>query len=236
MSESAAPTLSTAWRTFWRIVIGVVAFVAFVVIPLIWWRGRPVTEAAAPTDPGRLVYADDFERTEVGGDYRQSEPDPGWPAGQWQVRDGRLYGEKIHNAGLWLVKPLPEKVRVEFDARAETKTGDLKCEIFGDGRTHQSGYIAIFGGWNNTINCIARRDEHGEDRKEDRRTRVVPNVDYKWTLIRIEDTIEWYVDGQLFLKYHDAHPVRGHHFAFNNWEALTSFDNLRIYDLSDRVD
>jgi hypothetical protein len=190
---------------------------------------------------GRLVYSDDFERHAPGADWRQSEPDPGWTAGAWRIEGGRLRGEKIHNAALWLQAPLPENVRIEFDARAETPDGDVKAEVFGDGRTHQSGYIAIHGGWRNTVRAIARRDEHAEERKEDnrcdvvdRRTRCVePGVDYRWALVRTGDTLEWYLNGKLLLTYPDAHPVRGRHFAFNGWEAPTSFDNLRVYDLGE---
>ena len=192
-----------------------------------------------PPTTGRLVYQDDFERAEPGADYRQAAPDQGWQAGTWRIKEGRLVAEKIHNAALWLQIPLPDKVRIQFDARAESPTGDVKCEVFGDGRVHQSGYILIHGGWSNTINTIARRDEHGEDRKEDNRcpsregrsTCVEPGVDYAWAVERSGDEVRWYLDGRLFLRYDDAHPVRGRHFAFNNWEAPVTFDNLRIDDL-----
>ena len=46
----------------------------------------------------------------------------------------RLVGENIHNAALWLQKELPERLRVEFTAEALSKDGDVKTEIFGDGR------------------------------------------------------------------------------------------------------
>ncbi len=191
---------------------------------------------------GLLIFSDDFERGSPGEDYLQGAADTGWTAGSWRIEEGKLKAEKIHNAALWLKRPLPEKVRVEFDARALAQEGDVKCEIFGDGLTHQSGYILIHGGWNNSINIIARRDEHAEDRKEDRRcysragskrkTCVEPDVDYHWAVERRDDVVEWFLDGRLFLRYPDKHPVRGLHFAFNNWEAPVLFDNLRIYDLS----
>ena len=197
--------------------------------------GAPV----APSTGGELVFSDDFERAEIGNGYRQGAADQGHRAGVWKITDGRLAGEKIHNAALWLRTALPEKVRVEFDARAETDTGDVKCEIFGDGLTHQSGYIVIMGGWHNTTNCIARQDEHGEDRKNDLRcprpgnktTCMEPAVDYHWVVERTDDTVRWYVDGALMLTFRDGHPLAGAHFAFNNWEAKVSFDNLAIYDL-----
>lgn len=194
----------------------------------------------APSTGGTLVFSDDFERSDLSG-YTQAEADPGWTGGTWKVEDGRLVGEKIHNAALWLKTPLPAKVRVEFDARAHTATGDVKAEVFGDGRTHQSGYIAIHGGWNNSITTLARQDEHAEERKVDNRACrrpgqqprcVEPDLDYHWVIERTDGDVKWFIDGQLMLVYRDPHPVQGKHFGFNNWEAKISFDNLKIFDLS----
>ncbi|MCB9544604.1 MAG: hypothetical protein H6706_01760 [Myxococcales bacterium] len=207
------------------------------VLGIVAWRQSPVP----PTQGGTLVFQDDFERAEPGPDYRQGEPDPGNSKGTWRIEQGRLKAEKIHNAALWLQKELPPKVRIEFDARAESGTGDVKAEVFGDGITHQSGYILIHGGWSNTITTIARQDEHAEERKVDnrgcRRGRgqrdacVEPGVDYHWIIERDGDTVRWFLDGQLLLTYPDADPVLGKHLAFNNWEAPVTFDNLRIYAL-----
>jgi hypothetical protein len=223
---------SKKWLWLPLVVAGVVALFAIVGL-----SHRPT----APVAGGTLVYEDDFERAEAGKDYFQGAPDAGWAAGTWTLKDGRLHAEKIHNAALWLQVKLPKRVRIEFDARAETAAGDLKCEVFGDGRNHQSGYILIHGGWHNSINTIARRDEHGEDRKEDnrcptpnnRKRCVEPGVDYHWAVERTDHVLRWYLDGVLFLTYPDANPVEGEHFAFNNWEARVSFDNLRIYDLGE---
>ncbi len=216
--------------------IGVAAFV-LVIATAVAVDGRP----GAPTTGGELVYSADFDGP-LGDEWKQSEPDLGWKAGTWKIVDGQLEARDIHNAALWLQTPLPEKVRVEFDATALSDDGDVKAEIFGDGRTHQSGYIVIFGGWNNSINTIARQDEHGEDRKEDRRCSarkgrafcVEPDVAYRWTIERTDGELRWYLDGALFLTYDDQNPVRGRHFAFNNWEAPVRFDNLRIYDIGQR--
>ncbi len=204
---------------------GVVAAVAIVYRP-----------HAEPVNAGKLVFEDTFDRAEVGDKYLQSGPDLNWAAGTWKIEGGRLVAEKIHNAALWLQVPMPEKVRIEVDVKPETDVGDIKVEVFGDGRTHQSGYIAIMGGWKNTVNCLARRDEHSEERKQDARCGpnarcVEPNVEMHWTIIRTDNAVRWYVDGQLLLVYDDKHPVLGNHFAFNNWEAKGSYDNLRIYDL-----
>jgi hypothetical protein len=187
----------------------------------------------------QLIFTDDFE-TDSLHKYHQNQADQGHQAGHWEIKEGRLRGEKIHNAALWITPlTLPQNVRVEFDARAESKEGDVKCEIFGDGLHHQSGYILIAGGWKNSMNIIARQDEHGEDRKEDRRcqrskkfpcTRL--NQDQHWVIERRENVISWWMDNHLVLRYIDLNPIHQSGMAFNNWSAPVSFDNLKVYQLN----
>ena len=228
---------NTKWN--WKRYAGLVAVLLIFLVGVgvaVSSHGRP----DKPSTHGKLVFSDDFERSNIGEKYVTGQADQGYKAGRWIIKDGQLRAEKIHNAALWLQTPLPEKVRIEFMARAHTDTGDIKCEVFGDGRTHQSGYIAIFGGWNNTVRAIARLDEHGEDRKNDNRCRVrggrrrcvEKGVDYKWTIERTDHIVKWYIDDQLLMTYPDQNPLNGRHFAFNNWQALVTFDTLRIYDLS----
>lgn len=233
---SPAPTASPPRRlSRSRLTLGALVAYAVVLLAAITVTGRPVS----PTAGGTLVFEDDFERTAVGDKYRQGEPDLGWKAGTWRIEAGHLRAEKIHNAALWLKTPLPERVRIEFTTRALAPDGDVKAEVFGDGRNHQSGYVLINGGWKNSVNAIARQDEHGEERKEDRRCPagagrrmcVEPDVDYQWAIERHDGEVRWFLDGALFLTFPDAHPIDGRFFAFNNWEAPVLFDDLRIYDL-----
>ena len=141
----------------------------------------------------------------------------------------------MKNNPLWLEMRLPRDVAVEFDARSETATGnrpgDIKFEIFGDGREHASGYVCIFGGWGNQISVIARRDEHGVDRKERRDRKVETMRTYHMRVERRGRILRWSIDGEPFLEYDDPRPLegRGHdRFGFSGWEADVFFDNLRI--------
>ena len=94
------------------------------------------------------------------------------PVGPGAVIDrGVLRLADLHNHPVWLNRELPDAVRVEFDAWAETDEGDIKVELAGDGVSFAktasytaTGYVFIFGGWNNSLNVIARLDEHGDDR------------------------------------------------------------------------
>ena len=112
--------------------------------------------------------------------------------------------------------------------------GDLKVEIFGDRKKHESGYILIFGGWRNALDVIARLDEHGEDRKAQRSRKVIPNKTHHFAIERRGGTITWWVDNEVLMSFEDGEPLRGQGhrgFAFNDWTAPVKFDNLAVYRL-----
>lgn len=172
---------------------------------------------------GVVVFEDDFERDTLGERWRNR-------SGRWRIREGRLTVQGDRNEGLWLDFALPERVRIEFDARALSDEGDLKCEVFASEPRHQAGYVVILGGWHNTVSIIARLDEHGEDRLESP-ARAEKGRWHRFVLVRISDTLRWYLDGNLLLEYHDEDPLRGTYFGFNDWNAPVEFDNLKIYQL-----
>jgi hypothetical protein len=81
--------------------------------------------------------------------------------GGWKVVDGRLFNDGAHNVPLWLDAALSPDIHVSFDVESK-RGGDFKFEIFGDGKHHESGYVIIFAGWNNSRSVIGRLAEHGE--------------------------------------------------------------------------
>jgi hypothetical protein len=187
---------------------------------------------STPAARGGLVFSDDFERSNVGDDWQRGSGEGG--GGEWRIVDGWLRGKALKNDPLWLTQPLPRRARIEFDARALSPTGDLKVEVFGDGENHASGYILIFGGWDNTLDVIARLDEHGDDRKARSTRKVKPRNTYAMAVERSGGTIKWFVDDELFMTYHDDEPLTGPkhaHFAFSNWMAPVEFDNVRVFRL-----
>ncbi|BDG08133.1 DUF6250 domain-containing protein [Anaeromyxobacter paludicola] len=185
---------------------------------------------AAATVPGPR-YQDRFDRARLG---------PGWftTGGHWRIVKGELLSPGPKNNPLWLELRLPRDVAIEFDARSETGTGDragdIKFEVFGDGRNHASGYVCIFGGWGNQISAIARLDEHGRDRVERSDRKVQIGRTYHMRLERRGRTLRWLVDGAPFLSFDDAAPLEGpghDRFGFSGWEADVYFDDLRIAPL-----
>ena len=192
----------------------------------------------------RLVFSEDFSQTDSLEHFTQGEPDLDHEAGEkgqaaWSIKDGRLHASKAHNAALWLKTKLPQgDVRVTFKVWAHSDEGDVKCEFLGDGKHHQSGYILINGGWKNSVRAIARQDEHGEDRHNDHACKNSParhcitkDKEETWVIERIGGTVYWYIDEALALTYRDPHPLQGRSFAFNNWSAPSSFDDLKVYRL-----
>lgn len=195
--------------------------------------GSPTTNKLDLTSGGKLIYADNFNRKQLGDDWKRGKGGQHGP-GKWRVENGMLVVNRVHNDPLWLQVKLPKHVRVEFDAEALSPEGDVKCEIFGDGIHHQSGYILIYGGWHNSLDVIARLAEHGLDRKAQKTRGVVPNRMYHWAVERTDGVIKWYIDGKLYMHYDDPMPLtgKGHQFfGFNDWNAPDRYDNVKIYAL-----
>lgn len=187
--------------------------------------------------PITTPWTDSFERAELGPSY--------YATGEgYRLAQGALSAKGAHNHPLWIRAKLPRNVRIEFDCWSTEARGDLKVEVFGDGRSFDpdggrytaTGYEVIFGGWYNTKSIIARLDEHGTDMVQRADPKVVPNRHYHWKIERNGKTIRWFVDDMAnpFLSYDDPQPLDGpghEYFAINNWETDTWFDNLVISPL-----
>jgi hypothetical protein len=207
--------------------IAVAAAVLAANLPMLHYlvRGEAAATVKGPD------HRDDFQRDRIGPDWFAT-------GGHWRIASGELWSPEARNNPLWLSVKLPRDVAVEFDARSETaagpRAGDIKFEIFGDGRDHASGYVCIFGGWGNQISVIARLDEHGADRRERRDVKVVPGRTYHMRVERAGRELRWLVDGQPFLTFDDPRPLEGpghDRFGFSSWEADVFFDNLVIRPL-----
>jgi hypothetical protein len=181
------------------------------------------------------VFTDEFERTSLGEHWRTTGDGV-------RLDGGTLVVEGLHNHPVWLTRPLPEAYRVEFTAWTEGDDGDIKVELSGDGVSAaksvnyvSTGYVVVFGGWNNRISVIARLDEHGKDRLEVDAPKVEPGRRYRFAITKAGGEITWSLDGAELARYEDPKPLTGpehRYFAFGGWEAKVAFDDLRIYDLS----
>lgn len=180
---------------------------------------------------GASGFRDDFDGEALGDEWNNT-------GGPWEIRDGRLHVRGARNRPLWLRRTLPRDVRIEFDVQSDSPEGDIKVEVFGDGTSRATSvsytatsYVVIFGGWSNSLNVLARMNEHGDDRVVGARRRVEQGQVYHLKIERQGDRIAAWVDGELLVEMSDEDPLegRGHdHFAFNNWESELWFDNLEI--------
>jgi hypothetical protein len=216
-------------------------------------RAAPLASAAPSSGDGApradqplgAGFQDDFERAELGPDWAVTGAD-------WKIDHGRLCVHGARNHGAWLRRVLPTNARIEFDALSQSPDGDIKAEIFGDGRSAASAasyndatsYLTIFGGWKNTFHVLARVNEHASDRPE---IRIEPGSDderarpvnagqvYHFKIERSDGkTLTWWVGDLLMFKFADPAPLSGEghdHLGFNDWEVPVCFDNVKVAPL-----
>lgn len=176
-------------------------------------------------------FEENFDRDDLGDLWNNT-------GASWRIVNGELSIDNARNRPLWLRRQLPRDVRIEFDARSMSEQGDIKVEVMGDGQSRAltdsytaTSYVVIFGGWGNSLNVLARLNEHGDDRVESTGMRVEPGHTYHMRIERRGSVITAWADDQELATMNDEAPLSGaghDHFAFNNWEAQVFFDNLRI--------
>ncbi|MFH1532080.1 MAG: DUF6250 domain-containing protein [Pseudomonadota bacterium] len=179
---------------------------------------------------GQLIFEDDFSK---GLDHWTLE------GGNWRIVDGALYtGDRSNdNKGAWLKEALlPRNTRIEFDARSvrgnnEVFEADIKCEFGGAKPEHIAGYVMIFGGWKNSLNTIARLEEHTGRMVTDTSYKIEEDKTYRISLVRLGSDIKWFINGNPFLAARDAAVLTGGNFGFNNWNSRFYVDNLKIFKL-----
>jgi hypothetical protein len=205
-----------------------------------------LTLAAACTgDPElRGPFVDGFDRDAIGSDYFNS-------GGPYRIERGQLMLSRAHNHPLWLRRRLPRDLKLELDCTPHSPEGDVKIELFGDGKAAESAdsvekdliytttsYVLIFGGWRNSRSVLVRQDEHAWEHPGGAPLRTSPRPEpgrtYHFTVTRRGGTLDWQIDGQPFLHLEDSTPLAGpghDHFGFTGWETEVAFDNLRIEPL-----
>lgn len=185
-------------------------------------------------EPIKAPFHDDFERAEVGANYRNT-------GAGYQLVSGKLNIRGARNRPLWLKKKLPRDAVIEVKVMSRSPEGDIKVEAWGDGQSYATtdsylatSYVFIMGGWGNSISALCRLDEHGGDRKTRSDARVEMGRTYHFKIQRKGRLVEWFVDEKPFLSFDDPQPLEGDkhsYFGFNNWESDLYFDDLKIRPL-----
>jgi hypothetical protein len=212
-----------------------------------------------------IPFSDDFNRVDLGPNYWNT-------GGFWRIENGELHSPAVKNNALWLQAALPDNVAIEFDTRALYQEADIRCELFGDGFNHDSGYTFMFGGFNNQVTAIGRLNERGvpfngegigkggreegeqalagrslaelqsngtfgpnsDFRIERSDVRVQPGRMYHIRIEAKDQTLRWYIDGQLVLTLNDKYRLKGkdhNRFGLSGWDSDVFFDNLTIQPL-----
>jgi hypothetical protein len=195
----------------------------------------PFAAEAPIAAPAPGPFSEDFERTTLGNDWLATDPTA------VRVENGALLVQRAHNHPVWLRHPIPDDATIDFDAWTDSPEGDIKVEVWGDGRSahagspeaayEATGYVFVFGGWHNTKSVLARREEHGPAVPARATPGVEPGRRYHFQISRKGSEINWSIDGVPFLSLNDPAPLRGPsqaYFAFSGWESPVHFDNLRI--------
>jgi len=180
------------------------------------------------------LFQDNFDgRTELGPNWRVTAP-----PGVYRIEGGELVVKGAHNHPAWLTQPIPDDAVIEVDVRSLSPDGDMKVEIWGDGKSAaqsveytSTGYVFIHGGWHNTTTALCRMEEHGHDRKVRQDLRVLQGQKYHFMIARKGGVIRFYIDDKLVHELIDPAPLSGSehaYFAFDNWETELHFDNLVI--------
>ena len=89
-------------------------------------KGKRASKTQDPALDG--PWEDNFDRLSLGNDWRALST-------VWKIENGRLCGQGARNKGVWLKRRLPTNARIEFDATSASADGDLKAELWGDGRS-----------------------------------------------------------------------------------------------------
>ena len=181
-----------------------------------------------------LIFEDSFERTEIGENYA-------FLGGDWKIRNGKLNSKRAENKNLVLKSvDLPQNGVIEMTMKSNSDDIDVKFNLWGDGKPHDhgDGYTFILGGWKNRVSIISKLDEHEKNRSEKRKAGLEKGKAYKVKVVRMSNKISWFVNGELFLEYNDATPLKvtdGYSkLSFANWRSDVEFDDLKIYALEEK--
>ncbi|MDA3862341.1 MAG: hypothetical protein PF689_00575 [Deltaproteobacteria bacterium] len=187
-------------------------------------------------EPIKNVFQDDFNRLHLEENYFDT-------ISRYLIINNSLNIYGAYNHPLWLKKNLPANMDLEFDTWSLSTKGDIKIELFGDGKSFAlnkgaykgTGYIFCQGGWNNSKTFIARKFEHARNLLHTKKIKVEPEKKYHWKIeSRLKNGIlilKWFIDNKLILTLKDEDPLYGknnRYFAFSNWATDVYFDNLVI--------
>lgn len=185
----------------------------------------------------RMAFHDQFDRTELGADWKILD-------GQWSIRDGSLVtsGGKLVTA-----RGFTGFQRFEFEAVTDVKplallankkkqpavvVSDLSSFIQArpDGNPLRTGYFFQFGGNNNTCNRLLRAGVESW-KSEDPTRRITPDKTHRIIVENHEGRLRFIVDGQLLHEEREKDSLVGEEQNRVGFYLYTAakIRNVRIY-------
>jgi len=213
-------------------------------------RGPRAGYALVPP-PGKNLIANIYCPNLLTYTYSKSPVDWRSAAGQWEVMerwscDDRWswFGGEARNgpAIIWSKHTFRGDFSMEFCGaiRMDSTRGaeynfarDMNVTIAADGYDLATGYSFIFGGWKNTVSCIARGNAivaQPENMALFRFSRS-SNMHRQWWYFKMErfgNKLRWYVDDRLAAEYTDAQPLTGDRIALWAYDVGISVARVRI--------
>jgi len=173
-----------------------------------------------------LSFQDDFERTELGGD---------WTSNDAVISKGRMLVGSSQPACAKIAKAFPSDVKIEFDADAfEGKPPcDLSVTLAAERLSDMSwNYLLAFGGENNTVNkIIGGRKLKGMRDKNPKRI-IEPKRKYHIIATKEGKRLSLMLDDELLLESYDDEIMGGPGFdavGLVTWNGMY-VDNVRVYE------
>ena len=166
-----------------------------------------------------LQFSDDFERAELGADWKGLH-------GDWSIEDGRL--KVLGHGQIMCTKAFPGAQRLEFDAVSGGQPCDLTAVICAGPLGYQYGYFVGFGTEDNTYSKLLVQGVEVA-RWE---AVIAPGKVHHQVVQREGKTITHVVDGQVAMTYNDDDPLkgRGHdRIGFYVFGKSQTIDNVRVY-------
>ena len=179
--------------------------------------------AQAEAEEWKLQFSDDFNRTELG---------PNWKSvrGKWTLKDQRLCAaDSAHIVSTWR---FTGDVRLEYDAITDAeKPCDLSGVLSAKWGEEASGYYFGFGGQNNKFSFLIVRGE--VVKKAD--VLIVPGKRHQVICQREGKNITFSVDGKVIASHVHDKPIAKSGFDRVGLTVYASgrFDNVRIYTKND---
>ena len=209
---------STGKRGFWLLSAFIVAVIFALAIFLIIRN-----QNMADNSDWVQVFADDFDRWEVGSDYQVS-------SGRWMIASRGLQGEGSGFVNIDLVPHFAGQVKIQFDVVMPPESAKREVAVFlhHDLQSIQDGYYAGAG----SDHDVASIDRNGTEVKIAMMPEIQAGHSYHITVVRRSNQFSMSMDGKKIVSYLDPiplHPNQNAIVRIGTYDGILRIDNLRIY-------